>query len=522
VYTYTVVAIDLDGSRSAPTSITLNVESGEIDEPGSTGGSQEPPDTIDTNIIEPSDLFSRDGYSPADIIRVDLRTVIGSGPCNADDESGCTLADVMADVDKSDDHTVDIAVHFKSDDFPDDGAMNNAKLRLRGGGSRSAPQKSFRIKLDSKKALWRDERYLQLNKHPFESSRIRNKLAMDVMADIPNLPSVRTQFVNLWIDDGEGPVDYGLFTHVERVNNYFLRQRDWDDDGNLYKAELFLFTQKDLKSLQVDSEGEPIDEDLFENVLSIENGDDHRALVVIPWDYDEAMGRWKEPPNDLSNSSLRLRLDYGYAVAGKNVFLDRFYKLPGIHEQLLATIDNLRQNVVTDEAMADKANHYINLVEPSQLREPDSLFNPEFTVFSAFRRTEAIGINAEALRSSFGVLMAPLLADPQLQGEQWIFNWTPAYDVTGASGGISYQLQIATSPTFEADSVFVDIGAIDDAVGNVEQTVDAARLPAGEYFARLIATPENEPTRFWQVSANRTYLNNQNYYGVLEFEVPSR
>jgi len=400
------------------------------------------------------------------------------------------------------------------------------------------------------------------------------------MADIPNLPSVRTQFVNLWIDDGEGPVDYGLFTHVERVNNYFLRQRDWDDDGNLYKAELFLFTQKDLKSLQVDSEGEPIDEDLFENVLSIENGDDHRALVAmltalhnpdrsfesvldqyfdrdnvtawvatnillhqtdavrhnfilynptdtekfyfIPWDYDEAMGRWKEPPNDLSNSSLRLRLDYGYAVAGKNVFLDRFYKLPGIHEQLLATIDNLRQNVVTDEAMADKANHYINLVEPSQLREPDSLFNPEFTVFSAFRRTEAIGINAEALRSSFGVLMAPLLADPQLQGEQWIFNWTPAYDVTGASGGISYQLQIATSPTFEADSVFIDIGAIDDAVGNVEQTVDAARLPAGEYFARLIATPENEPTRFWQVSANRTYLNNQNYYGVLEFEVPSR
>jgi len=110
-------------------------------------------------------------------------------------------------VDKTDDHTVDINVHFQSDDFANDGSISNAELRLRGGGSRFAPQKSFRIKLDSKTDIWRGERYLQLNKHPFESSRIRNKLAMDIMAEIPNLPSVRTQFVNLWIDDGEGPVD---------------------------------------------------------------------------------------------------------------------------------------------------------------------------------------------------------------------------------------------------------------------------------------------------------------------------
>ena len=125
------------------------------------------------------------------------------GTCTADDESGCTLADVLADVDKTDDLTVDIPIHVSGDDFPDDGSVSNAELRLRGGGSRFAPQKSFRIKLDSKEVLWRNERYFQLNKHPFDRSRIRNKLAMDVMSKIPNLPSMRTQFVNLWIDDGE-------------------------------------------------------------------------------------------------------------------------------------------------------------------------------------------------------------------------------------------------------------------------------------------------------------------------------
>ena len=76
------------------------------------------------------------------------------------------------------------------------------------------------------------------------------------------------------------------------------------------------------------------------------------------------MGTWREPPNDLSNDSLRQRLQYGYAVAARNPFLENYYRQPGIHAQILAEVDNLRQNYVTDEAMAEKANGYINLVAP--------------------------------------------------------------------------------------------------------------------------------------------------------------
>ena len=151
-----------------------------------------------------------------------------------------------------------------------------------------------------------------------------------------------------------GPVDYGLFTHVERVNEYYLRNREWKDDGNIYKAEDFRFDKSDLSDILVDENGEPLNVERFETALEIENGDDHRVLQAmleamknpartfesvldqyfdranvlawvatnimvhqadavrhnfilynpagtqkfyfLPWDYDETMSTWREPP----------------------------------------------------------------------------------------------------------------------------------------------------------------------------------------------------------------------------------
>nr|MBX2837113.1 hypothetical protein [Gammaproteobacteria bacterium] len=114
----------------------------------------------------------------------------------------------------------------------------------------------------------------------------------------------------------------------------------------------------------------------------------------------------------------------------------------------------------------------------------------------------------------------PLLTSPKLASNQWIFSWSPAYDVTSTAGSVTYRLQIARNPTFDADSIFVDIGAIDDAADTVTQGVDADQLPSGEYFARLIATPANESERNWQVSGNKLYYDNQVYYGTHRFVIP--
>ena len=575
-YTYQVVAIDRDGNRSMPASIMLNTQGGtSLDDPGTSND----PGIADVSpaIQEPSDLFQRDGYELANVIRLDVRTVTTPGTCTADDESGCTLADVLADVDKTDDLTVDIPIHVSGDDFPNDGSVSNAELRLRGGGSRFAPQKSFRIKLDSKEVLWRNERYFQLNKHPFDGSRIRNKLAMDVMSTIPNLPSLRTQFVNLWIDDGNGPEDYGLFTHVERVNEYFLRNRGWNEDGNIYKAENFRFNKSDLSDILVDENGEPLDEDRFETTLEIENGDDHRVLQAmledindpartfesvldqyfdranvlawvatnimvhqadavrhnfilynpvgtqkfyfVPWDYDETMGVWREPPGDLSNDSLRQRSEYGYGLAARNVFLEGYYRLPGIHDKILQTVAYLRQNIVTNELMTEKVNSHFNLVAPFQERLPDSEHNSNFNMGSTVSYINGPAENLESLRTRFRIPIGPVLQDPQDQGSTWLFSWTPAYDPTGTSGGYTYRLQIATTPTFDDNTVVVDVGGISDNASLVTRNVDDTLLASGDYYARVIALPANEPGRFFQVSGNKLYVGFNNYYGVIDFRV---
>ncbi len=587
-YTYKVVAIDRNTNRSSPSSVMLNTPSRSggtngtsgtsgTGSTGSTGGGDSIISNVSPSIVEPANVYTRDGYGLADVIRVDVRTVTTPGVCTADDLSGCTLADVMADIDKTDALTVDIPIHVSAADFPDDGSVSNAELRMRGSGSRNGAQKSLRIKLDSKDNLWRGERYFQLNKHPFDGSRLRNKLATDVMSVIPSLPSLRTQFVNLWIDDGNGPVDYGLFTHVERVNDNYLENRGWDDNGNVYKTEDFRFNKSDLSDTLVDADGKPLDKDRFETSLSIENGKDHRALQAmlqdmnnpartfksvldqyfdrsnvlawvatnilvhqadavrhnfilynptgtrkfyfIPWDYDEAMGVWNEPPRDLSNDSLRQRSEYGYGLAAGNVLLEGFYRLPGIHDEILKTVDYLRENVVTDQFMTEKVDTYFALVAPFQERLPDSAHNPYFNLGSAPSYVNAPGKNAESLRNTFRAPIGPILQAPQKQASNWLFSWRPAYDVTGTSGGITYRLQVASTPTFNTGTIVADVSGIPDGTGTLTKSVDSARLPKGNYYARLIATPANEPQRFFQVSGNKLYFNNKAYYGAIRFSV---
>lgn len=573
-YTYQVVAINQAGNRSVPSVVMLNTHGGGsvviVDDESLIA-------VVSPDIIEPADVYQRDGYGLANMIRLDVKTVTTPGSCTVDDQSGCTLADVLADIDKTDDLKVDIPIHVSGDDFPDDGSVTNAELRLRGGGSRFAPQKSFRIKLDSKQDLWRNERYLQLNKHPFDSRRIRQKLATDLMGQIPSLPSLRTQFVNLWIDDGNGPEDYGLFTHVERVNEHYLLNRGWNEDGNIYKADDFRFDKFDLSDILVDEDGKPLDKDRFETSLSIENGKDHRALQAmvqalnnsartfesvldqyfdranalawvatnimlrqadavrhnfilynpvgtekfyfVPWDYDETMNTWKEPPADQSNDSLRQRSEYGYGLAAGNVFLEGYYRLPGIHNTILQAVEYLHENVVTDQLMSELVQSDLNLVAPYQVRLPDSAHNSNFNINAGARYSAVPSVNLEALRTRFRIPIGPTLEQPRKQASNWVFSWRPAFDVTNTSGGISYRLQVAQTPTFDAGTVVVDISAIPDSAVSVSRNVDSAALSSGEYFARVIATPANEPGRFFQVSGNKLYTDSDTYYGVVQFIV---
>ncbi|MFK7993237.1 MAG: CotH kinase family protein [Granulosicoccus sp.] len=542
----------------------------------------EAPDEMSDTVFSPSEtdirdrvsVYQEDGYAVTDVIRIDLKTVTADGICQEDDMSGCTLSDVMEDTDSRDDFKVDIKVHFSATDFADDGSMNNAELRQRGGGSRLAPQKSFRIKLDDADQLWRGERHLQLNKHPFENSRIRNKLSFDLMRTMPHIASFRTQFVNLWIDDGEGPVDYGLFTHVERADKRYLDRHGLDDDARLYKAEFFRFRESDRKTLLIDEDGKPLDKDLFESVLEIQNGKDHRNLIAmlealhdpdqsfdsvmdrhfnennvltwiamnlligqkdatrhnyflynpedsetfyfLPWDYDYVFQEHEEPANEFTPDSLRARLRYGYAVGSRNEFLNSYYRRQGAHERIIAAADQLRETYLSDTTIAERATSLASITYPYVSAPPDIANNPFYSDRSSADFASKVAFNYDAMLNRFNVPLPPTMAEPILESENWLFSWIPAHELTGHE--LTYDLQIGTSPEFLPDDIAVLETGIENTGDVIEYRVDVERLPAGvEHYARLIARSVIQPERYWQVADNEIVIDDVTYYGVVKF-----
>jgi len=537
-----------------------------------------------TDIVDSADFYSEDGYDNVNLLRIDVVTRTTPGNCTAQDDSGCTLADVLADINGDDDFTVDIPVKVIATDFPDDGLEINAGLRQRGASSRTAPQKSFRLRFIGDAGLWRNEQRLQLNKHPFDQSRLLNKLSFDLMAQVPHLPSLRTQFVNLWIDDGNGPVDQGLYTHVEAAKKEYLENRGRDRDDNLYKADFFSFSPADLAEMAIDANGEPIDSDRFDRRLEIERGDDHRTLIemltavndpnqsfqsvfdryfnrnnvlmwmtinrllgnqdvisqnyylynprgtetfyFLPWDYDGAMRTEPQLQDGAFDfEALRARQIYGYARFGENVFMDKFLRLPGMHDTLVAAAKEVRTNWLNNSAISSLTNSYTPVVRPIVAREPDisnvaGIRQPENMAIWDARVAGFPGIvaaNLSELERTPSMPIPPFLKAPFQRSNQTVLWWNPAFEVTG--GVLTYDIQIASTPDFAPADIVFSTTSIADAPGSdrVELVLNRSQLPAGTWYYRIQARTSNPA--LYQVARNRLTINGQRYIGVRKFTI---
>ena len=375
-------------------------------------------DPLDNDLSIPTDIYET---SPADVLRVELETVIRSGHCKIDsdgkkDYKGCTLKDVDNDIDSEDKFKPEIKVHFKADDFNDDGLESNATLRQRGGYSRFAEQKSYRIKLDSKKNLWRDQRKLQLNKHPWDITRVRNKLSFDLMKGIPHLPSLNSQFVELSIDNK----DYGIYTHIENVGKEYLINRGWHKDSGIYKAKSFSF--KERQDYDLDSEGKPKDEDAFESHIEIKRGKNHEKFVemlaavnnhsnnfqkdvlekhfnrnnylswmaihiltgnldishsnfylynpkgtddfyFLPWDYDDTWGI-DEQPDNVKDGTRWDKNQFNPQHLWSSNFHQRFLKQPNSLQLLTEAVTHIKNNYFSTQKVKTLLDRYQQVVSP--------------------------------------------------------------------------------------------------------------------------------------------------------------
>jgi spore coat protein H len=485
------------------------------------------------------------------------------GFVDPNDGLGTTLDDVNRDLSDDDDCQPEVNIRLELDGVPAAGGVANAEMRLRGQSTRFAAQKSYRIKLKSKAGtdLWRGQRVLNLNKHPYDLTRLRNKLSFDLLATIPHIPSLRTQFVRMFIDqrDGRGMVDYGLFTHVEKVDGYFLESHGLDPDASVYKAEFFEFERyPDNLKLETDP---GFNKDAFEQILEIEEGDDHTVLLemldavndesldfadvfathfnennyltwlacnilldnvdtnsqnfflyrpaaskvfyFMPWDYDGAFDFYGQP--DQAQRETLGRWQRGISNWWASTLHARYLRQPGAVARLTARMEAIKDVYLTAPRIQALVDSYETLVRTRIALPPDLDHLPVFDGSSPAAKLAEFDAEVARLpaliEDHYQNFLAtlerpmPVFMSATVIGSEVEFRWSASYDLQG--DGLRYDFQLSTSPAFAPGEIVTEsLGLVDTLV----LRVPLASLAPGEYFYRVLIRDDRNPAENWQTA----------------------
>lgn len=126
---------------------------------------------------------------------------------------------------------------------------------------------------------------LHLKNNFDDKSMLREKVAGDVFRNA-GLAGSRTSFYTLYVDFGDGPTYFGLYTMVEDVEDTLLNDYFSDDEGNLYKpdgdAASFAEGTYDEDEYEKKNNEDEADFSDVESLLSIIN-DDTRTSDSSTW-----------------------------------------------------------------------------------------------------------------------------------------------------------------------------------------------------------------------------------------------
>lgn len=423
--------------------------------------------------------------------------------------------------------------------------VTNATVQIRGSGTSLQPQKSYKIELFSNSGEWRGQRTIALNKHPNDETRIRNKLAFDLMKTIPNMVSLRTQFVHLYVKDetadptSESFEDYGLFTQIELPNQRFLKNHLLDQYGQLYKTVMFEFYRYPDKIRTAD---DPLyDPDAFSTVLEIKGNKDHSKLIqmlddvnnwgipiettfekyfdednyftwmafnilvtnvdtnaqnfylyspqnghkwyFLPWDYDGAFSRIKfEEDAELSSISQGIS-NYWGVVLHRRVLM-----VPAYRQKLDDKIHELL-NYLTPELLNNMVNVYRPVSDQYVTRMPDiahlqgslQTYDWAYSVIPDEPR-----LNYKLYKEGLEKPMPYYLGTPEdLKNGKYRFAWEEAYDFDAED--INYHFMVATD--WEFKNIVRDVTLKDT------NQIEVPELEPGTYFWRVLATNESGYTQ---------------------------
>lgn len=304
----------------------------------------------------------------------------------------------------------------------------NATVQIRGQTSSGYSQKNYKIELKKGKGTWREQRTINLNKHQGEGLRFRNKLVYDLLEGIPQLMSLRTQFVHLYVRDLTASPDaefqdYGLYTQVEQLNGTGMRAHGLDRQGHLYKINFFEFYRYEDVIMKEDSPG--FDKAAFEQLLEVKGSSDHTKLIdmleavndysipidmvldrhfdreniaywmafmilignidtesrnvyiysplnsdkwyFIPWDNDASLQAYEHQLRSWSENGSWQK---GISNYWGNVLFQRCLKSSSFREELDAAVEELKA-YLSPQRISGMANAYAQVVKPYAFSMPD-------------------------------------------------------------------------------------------------------------------------------------------------------
>jgi spore coat protein H len=424
-----------------------------------------------------------------------------------------------------------------------DGFTGAATLELRGNTSRFANQKSFKVELVPEAGEWRGQRELNLNKHPFDLTRMRQHVAFELFREVSDFASLRTVFVRLFIN-GE---DRGLYSHVEEPDKRFLANHGLDPEGTVYKANFYFFQPIDDATFADETLLDPIiqgkahpdpdklramnaavnnwDLDIDDVIAEHFDRDNYLTWLAVnlllgnfdtrsqnyllyspagcstwyflPWDYDGALG-WDGQPGNPERPRWLAGLGTYWGIS----LHEKFLRNPDNVADLVARMSELRAGPLSDAAIASRMARYRDLVRDTTLTPPD-LFNvPTYPIGQTpeqkaaqwdaeFARVHGVIDELEAEFDAVWDRPLPVWLAAIVVPTGITLSWSPSYELDGRS--ITYDLQIATSPDFEPETIV----AHQEGMGGLMTTTGT--LPAGTYYWRVLPRSVNQPSVNWNV-----------------------
>ncbi len=437
----------------------------------------------------------------------------------------------------------------------------NAIVKIRGQSSTKREQKNYKIELKDDAGEWRGQQTINLNKHGGEGLRYRNKLAYDLMKEIPQMMSARTQFVHLYVKDetagGSGVFeDYGLYTQVEQMNKTYLKTHGLDNNGQMYKIEFFEFLRyEDAIKLATDP---TYDLDAFEDYLEVKGDDDHTKLIEMLEDVndysipiEETVEKWFDTENLfywmgfhilMGNEDTQSRNYYLYSPLNVNKFYfiswdndgmmntleerirgvqshrgswedgisnywanllyQRMFKVKEYRDGLTKTIETLKAEYITPEKINALTDMYRPVVKPFVYRMPDIMYaqltESEYEIV-ADSLVDQVEENYQAYLESLEKPMPFYIGEPQNVDGKLLINWETAYDFDNES--ISYDVRVATDYLYQ----------------NLVYSETNLRIPqiqidmpsAGQYFVEVIARNESGKTQtafdYYPIDGDKMY-----------------